>query len=722
MPASLGLAPPGMEVPPPGMMGGLPPMDPTMGMGGMPMPGMGMPPPGMDPGMPLPTQLAMAPAPVPPGEPPEEEPLPGPVLKPWYRKPPRPKLADVQAEAENQKRDHAGRVNIAMEMTKRLAMDTYGYFRKDEEAIGNEQIQPARISALRDEHDMACAHIASMEWGVDALYREVIDKEESAAKEDCASYFFECEKRQHSRSGNGPLEWALADILQKYGMLVGFDAIDPADDECGLRMRLIDPATVFPIHEGNRGLSAVYRCYSATASQVVGDFGDVSGNVERKVKAMAKGNMNKFDPSYLGEVIEYWDRNWFMVVFDGKEIVCREHNYARVPFTITYGCFGQQAFTRTSSLTVVDGSTLIVSEGYPSTRSRADDLMRIAQPYLWRRVATHDMEEAVFGLFVTAFRRSINPPVIHKKSIVSQNMASKGIDSGEGGLTEAHEDDEFEPWPTITAPEIIQPLVGYMQQNRMTGMASAVLNGQMPGAQTSGSAMDISSAIGYERLNPLIMIIQQFLAERTEWRLELMRDWGAILGDEENLGTLTIPRRRPNARTGNAAAHKVTPKLLRQTGIRVKVELRRFNPATLSQIAMGLQILSSIGIVDKRTMIKIAGFTPDPDAVLQAIDFDQLDEVPEVKQEKTLRLFGRLRDQALLREDYESAIDLEQAMLFIGSMMETRMSIGQPALGPDGQRLKPLNGTGPGGMPAGQGLSLPGMGFPPGIMGGRPTG
>jgi hypothetical protein len=164
--------------------------------------------------------------------------------------------------------------------------------------------------------------------------------------------------------------------------------------------------------------------------------------------------------------------------------------------------------------------------------------------------------------------------------------------------------------------------------------------------------------------------------------------------------------------------------MLRQTGIRCKVELRRFDPSTLSQLANGLMILYNMGIIDKRRAIKISGFDPDPDAVIQDIDMDELNAVPEVKQEKTLRTLKRMADQAKMRNDWESAIDVEQAMYFIASVMEQRMSIGQPALGPDGQRLRPIGGGTGQGNPnmMTQGLGNPQMGMGVGMMGGAPMG
>lgn len=709
-----------------GQMGVIPSGDPLadpfaggMGMGIDPMTGMPMDPMMMDPmAQPVDPVGMLSPiSQVPP------EPQVGPVWPSWYRKPKRPVPDEIRAEAEEEKRAHAGRIAIAMEMRKRLNMDVYGHFAEDEEAIQSGQIPPAWVTALRDEHDLAASHGSSMDWAVDAVNRQtIIDREEMNAKEDLAAYLFECEQRQHSRSGYANIKWALFDTLMAYGMLVGFDAIDPSDDECGLHMRLVDPATCFPIHEGKRGLARMYRCYYATATSVIGDFDDAGGNVARKVRRIARGDNKTYDPNYMGEVIEYWDRHWVCVLFDGETVLLKAHAYARVPFTVTYGCFGQQGFTRSSDNYYVNGSTVVYSAGAASSAMRQEDLMRTAQPFLWRRVKAHDMEEAVSGLIVSAFRRSINPPVIHYRSILSIGQGRPEIDRSEGGYTPAGEDDKFEAFPTIPSPEIINPLIAYLQQNRITGMPSGVLSGQMPSSQTSGNAIDILGSMGFQRWNPLIMCVEQFLTERTEWRLELIRDWGDVIGSEGSLGTLTVPRRKPNPRTGDASAHEVTPELLRSTGIRVKVELRRFDPSTLSQLANGLMVLRSMGIIDKRRSIKIAGFDPDPDAVIQDIDWDELNEVPEIKQEKALRTFKKLADQAKARGDYESAIDIEQALYFIASMMEQRMSIGQPALGPDGQRLRPIGGGGGNPNMQVQGLSNPMMGMGIGQMGGAPGG
>ncbi len=642
----------------------------------------------------------------------------GPTPPLWYRKPKKPTLGDVLAEAQREKDDHEGRVLIAGEMMRRLNLETNGMFERDREGMESGEIERFFSTALRDEHDLVCSYIGSMDWHVEALFRNAIDKEEAAAKEDLAAYLFEVEARQFSRSGFAHLKVALADTIQKYGMLVGFDGLDPNNEEVGLQMRLVDPATVFPVHEGERGLRNVYRVYYATASQVIGDFDDGTGKVEKKVAKFSKDEAGGYDPHFVGEVVEYWDRNWCLVAFEGEQILLREHGYCRVPFTITYGCFGQQGFTTLPDLVATDGS-LFGDRPRGTARGRGnrrDDLMRIAQPFLWRRVKAHDIEEAVGARLLTALRRSLLPPMVVKQGVISAAEGDPEIDPNEGGITRLREDDDIQVLPNLPAPEVMSPLVGFLQQNKQTGMAAGVMAGQNPAAQTSGYAVDSLMQAGFDRWAPLVLAVEQFLTERTEWRLSLIRDWGGILGLEGNRGTLFIPRRNPNPRTGKAPAFEVTPDLLKQTGIRVKIRLHKFNPMSLAPIGNGLAIANSLGVVDKRTMITTLGLTTDPDGMLQRIEDEALEQVPEVLQARTLRRYVQQAEEAAERGDTASAEQLLAEVQFIAEQMQ------QLQMDKDMAKQQSAMEQAAMAAPQPQGMSNPAMGEPVGQEGGRPPG
>lgn len=704
------------------MLMGQPPM-PDMGMGGPPLPpGMGGPPAPPSPallagptmvdpltGQPLPDPLGLS-TPLPEAPPDEEEPF-GPTPPAWYRKPPRPKLSEVIEDAEQERLRHELRISVAMEMLSRLNLEGFGMFTRDREGVQSGEIEGWVDTSLRDEHDSAVAYIAAMDWSAESPYRQTIDQEEADAKEDLLQYLWECWDRQHCRGGNASIRIALPDVLMKYGMLVGHAVVDPTDDECGLRMRLLDPATCFPIHEGHRGLGAMFRIYNATAAQVIGQFGDPEGKVERKVKSIvgkADGSVGGFDRNYEGEVVEYWDRNWVLVAFDDQQILLREHGYAMCPFVVTYGGFGQQNFTSTrDSFVTGEGHTWNrPSWGAFGQSTKQDDMARISQPFLYRRVKQHDINEAVGGRLLTAMRRSIKPPLIIKQTLMSGEMNDIEIDYNEEGQTKIGADDDIIPLPNLPTPEVLAPVMEMLDKGKATSMATAIMMGQSPTSQASGSAIDMLAQSGYTRWAAVVLGCQTFLAEFSEMCLSLYRDWGLLLGMEPNIGTLFVPRRNPNPRAGGSPVHEVTPDLLRKTGIRVKVFFYKFNVASLAATAQGLAVLKSMGVMPKIDAIKILGFSDDPQGVLRRIDEESLNDVPEVKQERTLATLVKEAEDARLRGDQESYEERMGKAVFIAGMMQRSQMIGQPGAG------------GPGGGPPGMPPTIPGV--PPMDMGRDP--
>lgn len=673
----------------------------------------------------------------------EEEPLipmVGPTPPLWYVKPPRPKKDDVIEDAEQNREDHYVRVRIAAEMVSRLNMETVGIFPRDKEMVEAGEVETFQSTALRDEHDAACAWISGMAVSFESKYRETIDREEATAKEDFLHYFWEVWQESHGRSGTGPLRWALPDIVQKYGMLAAYIAVDPTNDELGLRIKMVDPATVYPIHEGDRGISQVYRIYTATAASVIGDFGDANGSVERKVKKIARQvrGDGRYDRNFEGEVIEYWDRHWGMVIYEKEVIRIWEHGYTQVPFIIKFGCFGQQGFTRTPDDVLYGQAPRDFGPAIGGINRRADDLARMAQPFLWRRVKAHDIEEAVAGRFVTAFRKALNPPLVVKQGMLSAVEGDPEIDSREAGMTRARSDDEFEPLPTNPMNDVVAPLQAMLQQNRQTGMAPGLLMGQNPAAQTSGTALDVLSQGGLEKWSPLVLVVEEFLQEIGRRALELIRDWGAILGADGSRGMLIVPRRNPNPRTGESPAHEVTSELVRSTGTRLVCRLRKFNPNSLPQIGMGLGQLASLGIIDRRTMIDIAGFTDDTDGILARIDEEMLDQIPEIKQATSLDILYAQAEKALRKGDERSAYTTLLKARYIASqmemmqqermqqqmdaamnskMMQNDLAMQEQMMMMGGGGGGPLSPEGAGGV---QGLSMPQMGIDTGVEGGRP--
>jgi hypothetical protein len=687
---------------------GMPPADPMM---------MGMPPPA-----PGPMELL---EPVPP--PVEEFIPPGPASIPAnYVAPPKPKLDDILEEAEAERQDHTERVELAMLTLQYLNMERTGVMhRHDIERIKRGDLMAGRLTDLRDEHDSYVAHIAAMDWNCNIPLKDSIDKEETVAKEDAAHYFFECFQRQHSNAGNASLRGALPDIAGKYGMLAASLVIDPLNDECGLRFQMLDPATVYPVYEGGMGLARVYRVYQATASQVIGSFYDATGTLIKKVRKEATSNKH-YDPHHMGEVVEYWDREWVMVAWEGKELLCRRHGYTKVPIKIKFGNFGMQGFTQTSELVDDSGTVLRTFGASRSHDLRRRDLKRIAQPFLARRFDAHDKEEGVMGHILSAMRQQLDPTWLQQLGMQSHTDGSIDIKTGEGKQIIARDDDVITPQPPLLTPDVLNAVSALTTQNKQTGMASGVIMGQMPGGQTNGSAIDILGQAGTEKWRPLVTMIEEFLTELIEWAFELMRDWGGILGMEGNLGVVEIPRRSPNPRTGEAPAHEMTPEILRRVGIRAKVELRRFNPNNLTQLINGLAVMYNMGAIDVRGIIDTVGITTNPDAMMERVEDEKLDQVPEVLQEKTLRRLYKQAEIAEKRGDYESARENMNRAYFIASQMQHKMMYGQPTDPATGLPLPAAGTPTPREVGVQSDPSLSGMdgaqgGRPPGSAGGDPV-
>ena len=679
---------------------------------------------------------------------PAAEPLPlipvGPKRKPGWKKPPKPAADDVLADAELHAQLHRARLRQQSDYLKRVAGEVNVFFEAHREMAERGEMDPWHSSDLHDEHHAAVRVVGTMDWQVEVLYRDMVDQDEAAATEDTAAYSVEVETRQHARAGRGTYRAAVAEDAV-CGMLAGFDGLDIDDDEIGLDMRLIDPNTVFPVFAGKRGLKAVYRVYDADPQDVVGNFDAGDGKVERKVRRIL-GDDDRPDPRALCRVVEYWDDHWTLVALDGQHVATFEHGYGHNPFTVRYLCAGQPGHVARPDASGGDTIANLLAGG-GSGAGRERDLARIAEPFLWHRVAGHEQDEMIGAVLQTAFRRTLNPAMVLQQDAVSMNLLDVEPSMSEGEVNRIGAGDTLSAFTPEINQAVIQPLLGMSQQNRLTSMAQGVLNGQAP-PQTSGSAMDIMQQSGWDKFTPLVAVIEDWAAERIEKRLALLRDWGAVIPAMD--GGLPIPARAANPRLGTSKVHTVTPEVLERTGIRVTVNLQKVNLSSLAQLANGLAIVNSMGVIDKRSIIKMTGITNDPEAMLKRIEIDQFDDVPEFKQARFLEWLGDQAAEARARGDEQSFRDLTDRAQFIASMMGARMADARmqgqmaedgmpppedgplPGL-PPGSEIGPAPGTppqpqpyydrGPGPSPVmAQGMSLPGMGMPPGTDGGRPMG
>lgn len=675
-----------------------------------------------------PLDAALAPLP----DPGDEESHYGPKRPLGWKRPPAPDWDDVQEDVAAERQDHAPRVSQSVEMLAWLNDGHFGAFDRDVPALAAGEVQRGVSTSLRNEHDLLVAHVASLDWAFKALYREAVDKEEAQAKEDFARYQWECAARAHAAAfGSATLRRTYAELAVVCGMLVTFVGPNPANDESGIDIRVVDPLTCFPVHEGARGLAAMARQYEADTQTVLAQFADLGPDVERKIRKLA-GQKRSDNGRFTGRVnrrhratvTEWWDREWVVVGWGDEELFTINHGQGRVPFKVTYGEFSQSSVI---SLPGSDGNDVSYGTTTDGTRftlagsgsTRAVDLARVCQPFLQRAIPSLIVDQSVVGRMLTHFQRAIDPPTVMKLTLESREDGGPEIDRSQGGRTVLGEEDAIDVLPEHPLPDIVTPLLALLGEDRAGRMSSSLLM-QGPAPQTSGTAVDIFSSARLERWLPVPMMIERHVTDVTEEALAVARDFGEVLGNgRDELGTFYVPRTSGNPRSGTSRVHEVTPDLIERAGVRMEVTLRKFNLGMAAMVANSFTMLRNGGMISKRTAIELGAWTDDPDEELQRIRDEQLDEVPEVVQANTVAMLAQEIAEAVQRGDMESAAQLNVKMKYVTFQMDQNQMQKQMQTKAMQQSLQQ---DAMGGMPQNGAAGVPGpaMGLPPG--GGRPPG
>jgi hypothetical protein len=647
----------------------------------------------------------------------------GPPL-PWpgYTPPPKPKVADVLAAAERERELHEPRVQQGYEMLRRYNLDPAlrGYFTRDRKGIIDGEIETFPDPAIRNETDAIVSFVAQMDRSIEAIHRLSIERDEAQAKEDAAAYILENQQRQYGREGGSLLSAAKAFCLVVFGMVAEFHGIDVDNDEVGLRFRLLDPNVVYPIWEGPRGLGQVYMKYETNAARAIGTFGNHPKFKESVVRKSA-GGASAFDPNFMGTVVEYWDRHWCMVCWQDEAVLTFAHAYNRVPFNITPGNFGQPANVTAPHL-------MRYPDGTFWTDDRKEDYKRLYQPFLWREVPLHEIKEALVGRLVTDARDARDPARVLYAGVLTFDDDTV-IDTRAKAINKLRDDDKLEEITNTPDPSILQPLWATITAAEATSRPSSLMAGNAPMSQGSGTALNVLGRAGLEKWSLPVLTLEQHETNGLEMDFALWRDFGAALGMEGDRGVLYVPRSRPNPVTGDAAAHEVTPELLRRVGIRVKVALHRFNPEDLPMLAQGVGMLKNVNLIPDRQAIRVLGYTTDVEGAIAEIRRDMLEQTPVMQMLHTLNGIIEEMQQAAWREDFESFEQKLAELEFVAGQYEIQQFTQEAQLMQTRmlrQQMQRQQMQMQGGMGMGMGPSMNGMtgymGLPTGTQGGSPMG
>lgn len=748
--------PPGMMPQPP--MGGLPMgMPPPMAPGGF-LPPMGGPPPGLPPmppmGGPPPPGLpgmgagaALGPMPPPPplgmGGPPSfgmpgmgVGPQPSPLMMiladpealkallgpkelprdrdPW-QEPPKPTTGQMLTKA-SEDRTKLTDINVRFaDNIKRIGLKSVGVF----EDYDPDAEETFRSTAIADQDQLIAAMVGTIEPTYESPKRHPRDADESQAKEDFLAYLEEDHRRQHARAGFGDLGIERVKTVTRYGRVVTRNLCNFSGRKgvCPIRMRMMDPATVYPTYAGDRGLVVVTATYQQRVGDVIGDHDDddgkTKGQIEQKILGGQDDNgriASKYQLTDYVEVIEYWDCKWLAVFVAGRLVKGPvAHNYGEPPFVYTIAPFGEPGYTKTP-LAVRDttlGTNSIVT-------SEAEDFADRGLSYFHTQFWTHSQKEAMLGRAATMFKRWGNEPLEVAQDDFVYGQAPE-ISQAEGARVLTRRDhEEVKPLPVQPIPATFGPLMGSIAEDASRGGLPPQEFGLTPSAQQSGYSIAGLSERGQNKYRPVIRCVESHLAMCGEQRLRFYRDWGHLLGEQGRKGRLAIPRLTTYL-PSQEPVWDVTPEMIDRTGWQVKVTLT--DPPDITQLGAMAQAFGMIrkeGAMSRADMIALLGLrgSTNPEQKKREIDVEMLKESPEYKLGALLRYVWKEEEDPAFADFIVSQIAKSQMK------EQAQMQTGGPVAG--GPGMGPPPGPPGGGGPQPQGQSLPAMGHPPGSMGGRP--
>jgi hypothetical protein len=582
--------------------------------------------------------------------------------EPW-RCPKKPSVERILAEAKQVKEDHAYRIRINSAFNQWLNGEKYGYFPGDEPFYASGELVPAPLNDIKNEHYDAVAWHTRMDTHIEVQGRAAIGAEEKEAKEDFARLLEEEWCAEYSDAFGSPLKWDLGECAGRTGMLAAYIAVDPGNETTGLRFQMFDPNAIFPVWQGARGLAKVYVILQATADDVIGDYADNGGTVERKVRRIAKSSASDGEYNHLTEkeLVLYYDRDNTVVIWGGEKLREYQHGYGEVPFVIESSGAGMPGFMATPDPVAIgsEGDILSMGSEFWQVNSRQMDIARRHLPPLERLIAAHAQKEAFYSRYMSTFKRNTSPkgrPVVVGQEPMSVQDGEPEMKPEEAGVSLTRKDDTVVPYPNIPEADLTTPLMQFIAANTATGASAITLNGgNLGGAQAGGNAIDMLANQGAERWLPYTLMEQGFWSKAMRRAFELVRDYGNDMGSAE-VGAILVPRAHPGPGIfGLTDPHELTPDIFARTGCRVKVTLHKFNPMSLPPLVQAIMMAKQAGIMSQETAVELMGAVQDIDDEIRRIKEDQLAAVPELMAAEQLEMGHKRAMRALMEGDPKSA-------------------------------------------------------------------
>lgn len=480
------------------------------------------------------------------------------------------------------------------------------------------------------------------------------DPAHTDATQQCEDYLYECDRHATelwAASGYGDFEMDLWYTLATKGRIVHF--IQPcieAEDHF-LTERLMDPSNTYPTWAGERGLERVTRQYDATAAEVIGDY-DPTGEygVERKIVGhVLKGDKNRvYESDTRGVVTQYWDRWWYVVLFDGIEVVNTSHQYGFVPFVVTAGNTGMPKYLGE------------ITPGGGLTATRMRDTLKSAKyaSYIDRMKEFAGVREKVGTVFLTMMQRMDRPSWLLYQDAVAQAKGTPDINL-EATVNPLELDREkLEPFPQDQMPPaVFQPFYNMFGQDASMTFMPEAAHGVSAGANQSGNAMENQYEVGNDKFVGMYKAMARHKEAVAKMRLALWRDWGHAWKDERGkMGRMMIPYPRDRkSQLGKQAppAYEFMPETVEMVGTKVVVDYTSVRMQNLTQLGNAVMIWQQARAMSAREAMEMRGVR-NPESVMDQIYLEQLMSEPDMIKLKALDALRKVDPE--LASKYESII------------------------------------------------------------------
>lgn len=517
------------------------------------------------------------------------------------------------------------------------------------DASNNERANAAPDISARADYELVVTQLSSIEPTILPEIYFTSDRDEAANKIDFLNASFRDHERRHSMAGGPSLRTDVARIVTTYGHIAAqlMPRLSSARGQFPLCFKLIEPAQLCPVFEGERGICRIARHYRTTVREALAAY-DYDGKLRRQVMDGRNRDgtfARKYNDYDEVEIDEYWDRRWRIVWLNGEVILGPVETLTWYPpFIYIVGDLGAPSVTSDigNPPREVPGRP---GEFYSGTRSSGTTraLKGLSHVHLLRHA--HQLREAIMNRTLTQFRRSIDPAMVWKRSVLVQDEDIPPVDRSPNAVTPVVKDEEdIEQLPTSSGGDSLGPLMQILGDGLAKASIPLTAYGINTNSNVSGFAVESLAEAGRDKLNPHMNTMGRFWQAVAEMELSMVGDIGYLMKQEGNdRGIFTVPRSNPGE-TEDPFFH-LTYEDIRRTSPNVRVKMTNLSLHMMGPLANAIAIRRNMNLITERQALELFG-DPNPERTIQELRLEQARNDPRLIEADLIRYLVQQGDLA----------------------------------------------------------------------------